>query len=120
MRRQRERRHAQPAATLLEKARERARRSGVPFTLSRDDVHEILADWTCAYCETPVGSFHRNTRPNSATLDRLIPAGGYTKENTVLCCHRCNAAKAEHTPTSLRAWADKIESVINRKHRTRG
>ena len=59
-------------------------------------------------------------RPLSATLDRVIPAVGYTPENTVLACHRCNAEKGEHTPESLRAWARTIEVVINRKDPARG
>lgn len=81
-------------------------------------MKEILGDWTCVYCSTPVGSFEGGTRPTSATLDRLIPSEGYVRSNTVLSCHRCNAAKAEHTPTTLRAWADRIEAVINRQHPT--
>ena len=110
------RRHRSPHKSMFFAAKHRARNAGVPFELTTDDVRRIIADWTCSYCETQVGSFEGNTRPTSATLDRLIPSEGYTCSNTVLACHRCNAAKAEHTPTTLRAWAERIEAVIHRQN----
>lgn len=110
------RRKRLPHEPLYDSARTRAREAGLPFEITRDDVRAILSDWTCTYCAVPVGTFAGSTQPTSATLDRLIPEEGYTPGNTVLACHRCNAAKAEHTPTSLRAWADRIDAVINRKN----
>lgn len=112
---QKQNRKRNPEENLYFLARRRARVAGLPFELTQADVRSILADWTCVYCESPVGSFE-GVRPTSATLDRLIPAAGYIHGNTVLACHRCNAAKAEHTPATLREWADRIEAVINRQH----
>ena len=98
-------------------AQQRARIKGLPFALTLADVSALLelGIWTCVYCGTPVGSFKAPMRPNSATLDRLNPERGYTTDNVVLACHRCNALKGEHTPESLRAWADKIENIIKRR-----
>ena len=112
----RRRRKRLPYEPLYDGARQRARKAGVPFELTHEDVQACLADWTCSYCDQPVGSFSGGTRPNSATLDRLVPSDGYTPDNTVVACHQCNAAKSDHTPSSLRAWADRIEAVIHRKH----
>ena len=112
---QRQHRRKNPHENLYYHARRRARVAGVPFELTQADVRAIIADWLCVYCESPVGSFE-GVRPNSVTLDRLIPALGYTRSNTVLACHRCNASKSEHTPATLRAWADRIELIINRQH----
>jgi hypothetical protein len=108
-RRSRARRKADPAEYLYQATRRRAREAGLPHSLTRDDVDAILAPWACEYCSTPVGSFTGGTRPNSATLDRLVPSLGYVRSNVVLACHKCNCEKSEHTPQSLRAWAHKLE-----------
>lgn len=113
---QRDRRKRFPHEALYSGASRRARESGIPFELELSDVRDILSSWTCAYCDQPVGSFTGGTKPNSATLDRLVSDLGYTPRNTVVACHKCNAAKADHTPASLRAWADRIEAVINRQN----
>ena len=114
------RRKANPAEYLYQGTMTRARNARLPHSLTRDDVDEILSPWTCEYCQRPVGSFTGKGRPNSATLDRLVPSLGYTRSNTVLACHRCNCEKSEHTPQSLRAWAHKIELLtIQRLNPTR-
>lgn len=108
-------RQANPARVLWYDAKRRARKRGVPFELTVGDVQALLDQgWFCVYCDAPVGTFSAGTRPNSATLDRLLPQLGYTRRNTVLCCHQDNCTKGDHTPATLRAWADRIETVINR------
>lgn len=107
-----------PAKTLLYEARRRSKMRGSPCTLEIPDVETIIAGWTCVYCGSQVGTFTGGLRAQSATLDRLIPELGYTPDNTVLACHACNSAKAEHTPASLRAWADRIETIIQRQNPT--
>ena len=112
-------REENPAKVMHYQAWRRARLKGQPFDLTIADMEAILAasEWTCAYCTTPVGSFRgRGNRPQSATLDRLLPELGYVKGNVVIACHVCNSQKADHTPTSLRAWADLIDTVINRQN----
>lgn len=118
-RRMRGYRETHPHRDLYFSARARARQCNVPFTITQDDVRRLLeAGWVCVYCDSPIGSYTGGTHPLSATLDRLIPELGYTPSNIALACHRCNAAKSEHTPASLRAWADRIESVIHRLNPT--
>lgn len=109
-------RRANPHRALAYDAKRRARLHDVPCTITGEDVKALLdAGWVCIYCETPVGSYAGlGPRPLSATLDRLIPELGYTPANTVIACHACNCAKAEHTPESLRAWADRLEHIITR------
>lgn len=80
-------------------------------------MKQLLASgWVCRYCDSPVGSFTGNVRPQSATLDRLVPELGYTTANVVLACHGCNSSKAEHTPETLRAWADRLDAIIHRQN----
>ena len=106
-----------PEKSLAYDAKRRARAKGVPCTIDAAYVRTLLdAGWVCAYCETPVGSYVGGARPLSVSLDRLIPELGYVPGNVVLACHACNSVKGEHTPESLRAWADKIEALITRQN----
>lgn len=102
-----------PHYGLFQHARSRAREKGLPFTLTPAAVEDALrtCGWVCAYCDAPVGSFPGPVRPRSATLDRLVPAVGYTPANIVIACHQCNSAKGEHTSGVLRLWADKIDII---------
>lgn len=115
-RRSQARRRKDPAEYLYGSTVRRAREKGLPHSLTRDDVDAIMGGWICIYCETPVGSFAGKARRNSATLDRLIPELGYTRPNTVLACHQCNCIKGEHTVTTLRHWADKLDTIIHRQN----
>ena len=92
----------------------RARQKGLPFSLVLGDVKALLdAGWSCVYCKRPLGTYKHGARPDSATLDRILPDEGYTPENTVLCCHKCNGIKAEHTVKSLNRWINRIQVVLN-------
>jgi hypothetical protein len=116
-------RQANPAHVLWYQAQRRARVKGVPFTISEGEMEDLLSlsGWSCLYCTTPVGTFTgRGARPFSATVDRLIPSLGYTRENTVIACHRCNSTKAEHTPATLRAWADNLDAIIQQRQNPTG
>lgn len=110
-------RQENPAKTLTYDARRRARLKQLPFTITAADVQQLLdAGWVCIYCGTALGSYQGGQRRQTITLDRLIPSLGYTPCNVELACHQCNTSKAEHTPATLRAWADRIEAVIQNRH----
>lgn len=113
--RQKRYRQKSPEIGLAYDAKRRAIARGLPCTIDAAYVRRLLdAGWHCSYCSTPVGSYTGGARPLSATLDRLLPDRGYVPGNVVIACHACNCAKSEHTPQTLRAWADRIESLINR------
>jgi hypothetical protein len=68
-----------------------------PVDLSYEDFVEIIESGVCHYCETPV-EIERHTRANSCGaygLDRKDNTIGYTKDNCVLCCARCNSGKSD-------------------------
>lgn len=109
-------RQANPAKMLAYDAKRRARMKGITYAITAADVDALLTHgWECIYCLSPVGSFTGGQRAQSVTVDRLIPELGYTPDNIVIACHQCNCSKAEHTPASLRAWADRIEEVIRNR-----
>jgi len=98
----------------LANAKARAKRAGLPFDLTEQDVLALFDTRKCAYCEAPVVTHaNRGGQPknNSAALDKIDPVLGYTRENTVLACHGCNSRKRDMLPNELRWLADRIEAV---------
>jgi len=81
----------------LGNARARAKRDNVPFDLVLEDLVAIAVD------ECPI--FHTkfvwgtsllgkgNTRPDSPTLDRILPELGYIKGNVAFLSYRDNRIK---------------------------
>jgi len=78
-------------------ARKRATAKGLEFSLERSDV--IIPD-ICPCCETAM------ERPS---MDRLIPDKGYTKENSLVICYRCNVIKSFGSAEDHRMIADFID-----------
>ena len=78
-------------------ARERARVRGLPCSLTYKNVP--LPPNTCPVLgvKLEVG----NNNDNSATLDRLIPALGYTPDNVVWMSRRANMIKSSTVPENL-------------------
>ena len=91
----------QPRATIYsgEQAAWRAynrncRNAKKPFNLSRKRFTELI-QMPCCYCGGPPRNcvrFYLFTFLYQG-IDRKNNAEGYTKGNTVPCCHRCNAIK---------------------------
>lgn len=63
-----------------------ARRRGISFELDRSDVVQLLTSG-CYFCGVEI----------AMGIDRLDPDSGYTTNNSVGCCSKCNFAK--HTMT---------------------
>jgi hypothetical protein len=66
----------------LNSIRYRSIRKGLEFSLTYDDVKELI-EGECEYC----GSMCR------IEIDRKDPKLGYTKDNTCSACRRCNTLK---------------------------
>jgi hypothetical protein len=73
---------------------------GIPSDLKLRDIRLSLT-CPCYYCET---------RQSAMTLDRKDSTGGYTKNNTVPCCFRCNTLKSD---MPLEAWEKVVPAVKN-------
>lgn len=106
---------ARPSLALYYGARTRALAAGAAFALVEADVAAMLAaSAVCAYCDAPLRrSRSSGGGPFSPTLDRIFPDYGYTPENTVVACHRCNALKGGHTPDTLRRLAERIIALLS-------
>ena len=93
---------ANPEKMALNGARRRAREKGLPFDLKEEDL--VFPD-TCPCCLQPM-SRETNTLKDYPSLDRIVPELGYTKQNVVVICFRCNTYKNAATPEEMYWVAD--------------
>jgi hypothetical protein len=105
---QRNSRGRRPRETLVEQARGRAKRDGLPC-----DITVELLEWPthCPvlgveldYTQTPPGE--RRIRTNSPTLDRRVNKLGYVRGNVFVISHRANRIKSDATAAELKAVAE--------------
>ncbi len=79
------------------------------FTLMKEEWNEMVVG-NCAYC--------RRLKPNDKWngVDRVVPADGYTRDNTVSCCSDCNNDKGKFCVKDVKIRnemiADRLENGI--------
>lgn len=81
---------AQLASLYLHKLNN-AKERGIEFSLTLSDMKRIVQRKTCYYSGQQL--IRENNHKNRPTFDRKDNTKGYTKENTVLCCHWVNQMK---------------------------
>lgn len=74
-----------------------AKKRGVLFEWTREEWMEWYPTQSrvCVYCEIPIGrvSGKGSVAPNAISIDRKNNDKGYSVENCVLCCRKCNTIK---------------------------
>ena len=55
-------------------------------------------------------------RQESASVDRVVNEKGYTADNVVLACARCNQLKSTSSPDDLKMLADGVARFLSGKH----
>jgi len=106
----------------LDNARSRALRDNVPFNLILQDLIDIATD-ECPILHTPFvwgisGLGKGKTRPDSPTLDRILPELGYIKGNVAFLSHRANRIKDNGTMQEHYDIADWIWNHIHAQKNT--
>lgn len=77
---------------LIRNAKKRAKKIGVEFTLTPDNLPFVEE---CPVCLIKMERNAEQFRENSFTLDRLNPKGGYTPDNVRVISWRANKAKGD-------------------------
>lgn len=103
-------------------AKNRAVREGVPFCLELQDLIDIATD-ECPIFHTPFvwgasGLGKGKTRPDSPTLDRVLPELGYVKGNVAFLSYRANRIKDNGTMQEHYDIADFIWNHTHAKKNT--
>lgn len=98
-----------------------AKRRGLPFNLSFSEFIELTAKH-CHYCgEQPKncynlkhsrGEFRGQPRAGTAFIhngiDRINPEKGYSADNCVPCCRRCNVGKNNMSVDEFKQWIHRV------------
>ena len=79
---------------LLSKARCRAKKGNLPFDLELEDIK--IPD-ICPLLGIKLSVGRGGHKPNSPTVDRIVPSKGYIKGNVWVISHRANTIKNNST-----------------------
>jgi len=105
----RDRHKIHPESLLLQNARARAKKAGIPFDL---DYEDVAVPAVCPILGIPLIVGAGGCTPNSPSLDRIDPRHGYVRGNVVVLSHRANTIKNDATPEELRRVADFVENHL--------
>lgn len=90
----------------------RAKKAGIPFNLTRYDIH--VPD-RCPLLEIPLRVASQvGPAFNSPTLDRIVPSLGYVKGNVQVISHRANAMKNAADASELLLFSRNIRRYLER------
>lgn len=97
---------ADPRRHLFQSVKGRAKRNGIPFALTLD---EIVWPAKCPVLglvlDYSFGTKGGKPKDNSPSLDRIVPAKGYVSGNVHVISNRANCIKSNATPAELMAVA---------------
>lgn len=101
--RERDRHREDPRVHLLYGARKRARATGLPFDLTKEDI--VVPD-VCPILGLPI-AIKDGAGPayGSPSLDRFVPSRGYVRGNVWVISHRANALKRNASVEELERLA---------------
>ena len=103
--------------TLLKHARTRARKKGLPFSITEKDI--VIPD-VCPVLGIPLFSGEGHMIDNSPNLDRIFPEKGYVPGNVRVISQRANRIKNDATVEEMRAvLRDMQKQVILLESRAR-
>ena len=97
----------------LTSIRARAKKGGIPFDLTIEDLEDIPE--ICPVLGIPLLRNLGNGFPseNSPSVDRIIPALGYVKDNIIIVSTLANRIKQNATPQQIKKVADFYEKLLS-------
>lgn len=102
-----------PLMLILATCRNAAKRRGIQFNISIDD---LLDKWEkqngkCYYTGIEMIKTFRKKCPTQVSVDRINTKEGYLKENIALCCLSINYAKNSFDESQINDFLSKIKST---------
>lgn len=94
-----------PRKLLVQLAKQRAIRVGVPFNIKYTD---LTIPKVCPILGIPMSVGDINVKYGSPSLDRIVPSLGYTKDNTQVISHLANTMKSSASSELLIKFAEWI------------
>ena len=110
----RQRRVDNPVRTMFLQSKSRAKKNGIPFSITQDDIR-IPDDCPCCSrrMQDRQGGYKNGPTDSSPSLDRFVAHLGYTPGNVAVICWRCNRLKMNASVKELREILAWMESVQN-------
>ena len=85
--------------TMLIKIKHRAKRCGIKFDLTPEDIH--IPNY-CPILGIPILAGRYGGAMSSPSIDRLDPSKGYTKGNVIVVSNQANTMRSCGTPEQCR------------------
>jgi hypothetical protein len=101
---------------MVQLAKSRAKRHGLPFNLTEDDI-DIPVFCPALGIKLERGEQGRGNFDNSPSLDKIIPAKGYVRGNVVVVSMLANRLKSNATIEQLRNLADFYTDIERKQWR---
>ncbi len=100
--------------SAVQRARQRARASGVPCDIDGKYLMSITKDRCPVFGFEFNWSGNRKALPSSPTLDKIIPSKGYVRGNVAVISNKANTIKSAYDADALRTVADWLDMVSTR------
>lgn len=84
-----------PFKRLYTKLTQSAQRKNIEITLTYEDFLLFTEKSVCFYCHSKLEWIKHGKSATKYNLDRKDVNLGYTKENCIECCWRCNNSKSD-------------------------
>jgi len=98
----------------------RAKSKNRDFDLSKKEFEKLIYD-NCYYCNSKPSKIEpkRNNRINGKIIvngiDRILSDKGYTLDNCIPCCWKCNQAKMDMKYEEFIIWLKQIRNYVSPK-----
>lgn len=82
---------ARSAVLIIRRRRNSCKHLGIPFSITAEDISPVPEN--CPILGIPLFMGEGVVGPNSPTIDRIDPSGGYVPGNVMVVSHRANTIK---------------------------
>jgi len=98
--------------TIWSRSKSRAKKAGIEFTLTRNDVSEMSIPVTCPVLGIPLCMERGERSDNSLSIDRIDSSQGYTPDNVVFVSWKVNRLKNDATIEEMRKMVTFYENLL--------
>ena len=93
---------------MFHNAQHRAKKKGIPFTISMDD---IIIPETCPLLGITLVSTNDKRDPRNPSLDQKVPGKGYTPDNIWVTSSRANWIKCDASLQELELLVENLKKL---------
>ena len=102
---------SQYVETIWSRSKARAKKAGIEFTLTRNDIADMTVPITCPVLGIPLRMERGRRTDNSLSIDRIDSSRGYTPDNVVFVSWRVNWLKGNASLDEMQKMVKFYESI---------